>query len=406
MATTWQVEASEGVNPRGLHLHSSRSRDDHRIIIIGAGLAGCAAAAVLGKQGLPVTLVDPRSKCPPVFKAEKLEPDQAKLLRKLHLFEPFLARAGQIHEIRRYFNGNLFKATSAEQYGLFYSDMVEALRTQLPKSVEFKRDRAIAIHNSANEQRVCLASGEELKGRLVVIATGLNADLLSSLGFNRIILKPHHSAAIALTLVRQDGQQFPFDAVTYCSTGWAPSVDYLSIFRLGSTMRANLFAFPRPNDPWVRRFIQSPADELARCFPKLRGAIGDYQIKGRVESSLVHLYRTEGCAPGVVMIGDAAQNACPSTGMGLSKVLTDVDILCSNYLPAWLQSPGMGTNKLAAFSNDPVKLAVDTEALRTAIYRRQACTERGLKWRIHRSRLHWTMQFGSSTRRSWTTGGM
>src|SRR5215831_6057971 len=195
MATTWQLEDSEGVNPRPTHPDSSSSSDDHRIIIIGAGLAGCATAAVLGKQGRPVTLVDPRAKCPPVFKAEKLEPDQAQLLPKLHLFEPYLARAGQIHEIRRYFNGILFKATPAEQYGLYYSDMVEALRTQLPKSVEFKRDRAIEIHNSANEQRVRLASGEEMKGRLVIIATGLNADLLSSLGFNRVTLQPHHSIA-------------------------------------------------------------------------------------------------------------------------------------------------------------------------------------------------------------------
>jgi hypothetical protein len=30
--------------------------------------------------------------------------------------------------------------------------------------------------------------------------------------------------------------------------------------------------------------------------------------------------------PGVVQIGHAFQSVCPSTGMGLDKVLTDVDV--------------------------------------------------------------------------------
>src|SRR5579864_9020151 len=51
------------------------------IIIVGAGVAGAALAAVLGAQGRRVILVDPRSSCPQVFKAEKLDHEQVQQLR-------------------------------------------------------------------------------------------------------------------------------------------------------------------------------------------------------------------------------------------------------------------------------------------------------------------------------------
>lgn len=368
-----------------------------RIIIVGAGLAGSTAAAIMGRQGLRVTLIDPRRTFPPVFKAEKIEAHQASLLRKWSLFAPFLVHAGRVREIRRYFNGRMFKRTPAEQYALYYSDMVGALRAQLPKAVELIQNRVKAIHNSAQEQRVLLDSGEELKARLVVLASGLNTDLPSSLGFKRISVKMHHSVAVAFTLARADGWPFPFDAVTYYSVGHTPAVDYLSLFRFRETLRANLFAFPEPDGSWTRHFLMQPDEELERCFPKLRHAIGNYRITSNVESSLIHLYRTNGHAPGVVMIGDAAENVCPSTGMGLTKALTDVDVLCSRYLREWLKTPGMGVDKIAQFSNDPNKCAADEEALRAAIYRQQACTDRSPRWRLHRTRLHFAMQFGLMT---------
>jgi 2-polyprenyl-6-methoxyphenol hydroxylase-like FAD-dependent oxidoreductase len=97
--------------------------------------------------------------------------------------------------------------------------------------------------------------------------------------------------------------------------------------------------------------------------------------------------------PGVVLIGDAFQNACPSTGMGVSKVLTDVDLLYSEYVPQWLATRGMGCEKMATFYSDPRKCSTDTGALEKAQYRRRASTDPSLRWRIHRLRLHLTMQF-------------
>ena len=64
------------------------------IIIVGAGLAGSTLAAVVGQQGRRVILIDPRSSCPPVFKAEKIDVRQVQLLRKFGLFECLLPHSG------------------------------------------------------------------------------------------------------------------------------------------------------------------------------------------------------------------------------------------------------------------------------------------------------------------------
>jgi 2-polyprenyl-6-methoxyphenol hydroxylase-like FAD-dependent oxidoreductase len=365
--------------------------------VVGAGLAGATAAAVLGKQSWRVTLVDPRPSCPPVFKAEKIEPDQARLLRKFGLLEIALPNARRIRQVQGYYNGRLFSTSQTEQYGTYYSDMVNSLRAHLPCSVEFKRERVVDIASGEDLQRVKLGGGEQLTCRLVVLACGLSAELPASIGLRRTYIQKHQSAAFAFTIARPDRSAFPFDSLSYYSVDPGLGLDYLTLFPIGDCFRANLFAFPRAGAPWMRELIVDPNRVLPQCLPKLSRAIGDYRVISKVESAVVHLYRTEGePAQGIVLIGDATQNVCPSTGMGLSKIFTDVDVL-SSLIPSWFKTVGMDKKKLVEFCNHPEKCAVDKKALENASYRRKAATERGLKWTIHRTRVHFEMQFRRPT---------
>ena len=67
-------------------------------------------------------------------------------------------------------------------------------------------------------------------------------------------------------------------------------------------------------------------------------------------------------------------------------MLTDVWRLCEVHAPAWLATPGMGLEKIAAYYEDPVKTGVDRASLETAEYRRRFGTDRSLRWRVHRAR--------------------
>lgn len=363
------------------------------IVIVGAGLAGTTAAAVLGRQGWRITLVDPSPTFPAVFKAEKIEPDQVALLRKFELLDSILPRTGCIREVRAYYRGRFFGSSRTEQYGIYYSDMVNALRAHLPLTVQFVPQRAVRIKNSNNLQRVFLDNEQELTCRLVVLACGLNAAIPSTLGLKRSYIQKQQSVALAFTIARADKSPFSFDSITYYSVTPRLGIDYLTLFPTKRTMRANLFAFPAVNDPWVRKFIQNPMAGIQKCFPELQRVIGKIEVTSKVENALVHLYRTEGEPPGVALIGDACENVCPSTGMGLTKIFTDVDVLSSHCVHSWFGTHGMGVEKLARFFNHPEKRAVDSRALQNAFYRRQASTGRSLRWRIHRTRLHMSMQW-------------
>jgi hypothetical protein len=79
--------------------------------------------------------------------------------------------------------------------------------------------------------------------------------------------------------------------------------------------------------------------------------------------------------------------------MGLSKIFTDVDVLCSDCIPFWFASPGMGSDKVTSFYGNPRKRATDLRALQGALYHRRAATDRSLRWRIHRLRTHLSWLF-------------
>jgi 2-polyprenyl-6-methoxyphenol hydroxylase-like FAD-dependent oxidoreductase len=365
------------------------------IIVVGAGLAGVTAAAVLGQQGRRVILVDPRPSCPPLFRGEKLEPDQAQMLRKFGLLEHLLPEAARIRELRVGYNGRHFKIYPIEQYSMYYSRMVNTLRAHTSANVEHKLGHVEDIANSPEIQQVRLKSGEELTSRLVVLASGVGGDLQSRLRLRKNVIQKDQSIAFGFSIARLDGQPFPFDATTYYSTGGKSYMDYVALFVMDDQMRANLFGFRSANDPWVRRFVKQPEEMLEDTLPGLRRLIGEYRVITKVEMGRVDLYRMRGeLQSGIVLIGDAFQVPCPSTGMGFTKILTDVDVL-SECVPGWFATSGVGRNKIANFYNHPRKKAVDDRAIAEACYRRRAVTDSSMLYHIHRLRLHLQRQFGA-----------
>jgi 2-polyprenyl-6-methoxyphenol hydroxylase-like FAD-dependent oxidoreductase len=98
--------------------------------------------------------------------------------------------------------------------------------------------------------------------------------------------------------------------------------------------------------------------------------------------------------PGVVVIGDAYQTPCPSTGLGFTKVFTDVDVL-SDCIPEWLSTPGIGTDKIARYYNDTRKISIDDFALKNATFRRNMIVDKSsVRWQLHRIKMQLPMKLG------------
>jgi 2-polyprenyl-6-methoxyphenol hydroxylase-like FAD-dependent oxidoreductase len=374
------------------------------VAIVGAGLAGASAAAVLARKGVRVVLIDSRESYPRCFKAEKIEPDQAKLLRKLGLLAGVVPFASHINEVISARNGRLIRVLRFEQYGIFYQDIVNGVRAQLPPSVTWRTARVRDISPGCELSRVTLMGGETIAARLVVLACGTGGNLHAGLGLNKHMINAVHSFTIGFNIARDDEQPFPFDSVTYYPNGPHARIAYLTLFPIRDVMRANLFVYRTPGEEWVSQFRKDPDGELVRALPGLIQATGPFRVVSRVEMCPVDLYRVDGATrAGLVLIGDAYQSVCPATGTGLSKVLMDVDALC-DCVPEWLESPGMGAEKIARYYDQPQRKACDAQSLQEAIFCRTLFTDSSLRWRVYRETrylgirlLAWT----NYSRRGW-----
>ena len=68
--------------------YTKSESDKHRVVIVGGGFAGLSTANFLARNTqFNITVIDRRSTCPDVFRAEKLEPDQIELLKKLGMLD-------------------------------------------------------------------------------------------------------------------------------------------------------------------------------------------------------------------------------------------------------------------------------------------------------------------------------
>ena len=358
------------------------SRD---VIIVGAGLAGSAAATVLARRGLSVTVIDPYAEFPPLFRAEKIEPDQAELLQSLGLFDGVKQKTRVIREIIHGYAGRLVHRRQIEQFGISYCDIVNQVRAQIPSQVEFKLSRVETMQPDPVQPRVVLADGSVYQGRLVILASGMTGRLFEQLEVERKMVQEELSMAFGFMLERTDGQPFAFDAVTYRPGTAANKVGYVTLFRMGNAMRANIFAYWPAKDATTKELLREPATALPRLLPGLDQLIGSYAVQGKIEPFKIDLYRMQDCArPGIVLIGDAYQSVCPSTGMGLSKVLTDVDILCNEFVPGWLAEPALPAERVAEFYAHARKNAVDDRALHQALRGRQSVLDNSLHWKLRR----------------------
>jgi 2-polyprenyl-6-methoxyphenol hydroxylase-like FAD-dependent oxidoreductase len=366
------------------------------IAIVGGGLAGATAAAMLGRADIPAILIDPHRAYPPDFRVEKLSGGvQVERFRRTGLAEAVLPKTSLdgANWIARF--GYLLDKVPSQQFGMLYDDLVNTIRAEIPDSVERVWAKAVAIATSPDRQTVSLSDGSAISARLVVLANGLNVGLRQTLGIRRQVVSDCHSISIGFNMVPVGRASFAFPAMTYFSERPSDRIPYISLFPVGGRMRANLFTYRAIDDPWLRELRHAPAATLRAALPRLARLTGAFEIDGELKIRPADLAVNEGYRqPGIVLVGDAFQTTCPVTGTGTDKVFTDVERLCNVHIPAWLASDGMDEAKIAAYYDDPVKQACDAWAWAKAHHFRSVSIDHGLYWALQR----WARFFNWSAR--------
>jgi 2-polyprenyl-6-methoxyphenol hydroxylase-like FAD-dependent oxidoreductase len=355
------------------------------IAIIGGGLAGSTAAAMLGRAGFGVVLVDPHAVYPPELRCEKIDGPQARILQRTGIADAVL-RAGTFDGaswVARF--GRLVEKRPGDQYGILYDTLVNAVRAQIPAGTEFINAKATAVALSADRQTVTLSNDEILTARLVVLANGLNIGLRHTLGMTRETVSPCHSITIAFDLKPVNRRSFPFPALTYYAERTADRLAYITLFPIGATMRANFMVYRTMDDPWLSDMRHRPTETLHAIMPGLQRLAGDYEVVGPVKIRPADLVVTKGfLQAGIVLVGDAFSTSCPAAGTGTNKVFTDVERLCNVHIPHWLATKGMGVEKIAAFYDDPFKRICDAQSTAKAYHLRSLSIDDGWSWRLRR----------------------
>ena len=361
------------------------TKADFDALVIGAGAAGVCAAHVLCARGLRVGLVDSRNKCPPTFKAEKLEPDQIAILKEIDLLQKAMDAITPLHEVVVYRRDSIIQRLKIEQYGMHYHAFVNALRDKLPPAVTQITDTAIELDNAGSNPSVKLQSGRAVTARLVVVAAGTSSRLRQVTGAVRRDVSTHHSLAFGFDLTLESGS-LPHEGVNILPDRYTDQVGFLTLFPTPVGVRANLFSYHDPQSEWSKEMRQNTLNALEQTFSRLNKLIGKFTITGRVNASAIDLWTSDVTPqPGVVLIGDSFQSVDPVTGTGLSKVLNDVHVL-GQMVPDWFGTPAMSAEKIAAFYGNPVKRSSDEHSLRSALYSKRASIDQSLRFRLVRFR--------------------
>jgi 2-polyprenyl-6-methoxyphenol hydroxylase-like FAD-dependent oxidoreductase len=355
------------------------------VAIVGGGLAGAMTAAMLGRAGIAAMLIDPHQVYPPELRCEKIGGEQLDLLRKTGLAEPTLRATtldGEVWEARF---GYVVAKKPSDQHGIMYDTLVNTVRAQIPANVETIIAKVIGITGGDDRQKVELSNGDEISARLVVLANGLSIGLRHMIGLERRVISPCHSITLGFDLEPVGRAVFPFPALTYWPKRSRARMAYLTLFPIGSAMRANLMVYRDMTDPWFQQFRQAPEDTMRAMMPGLARIMGEFRVSGPIKIRPTDLYVTEGhLQPGVVMVGDAFSTSCPAAGTGTTKVFTDVERLCNVHIPAWLSTDGMDTRKISQFYDDPEKTACEVRSHAKAYHLRALSIDNGIPWRARR----------------------
>lgn len=285
-------------------------------------------------------------------------------------------------------NGRIIANAGTVNYGLRYENLVNRARASLPRTVTSVVGRISGIETGDRVQRIQMADGRTVTGRVVIIATGQGLALCRQLGMSHAMIRDSHSLTFGFDIAPAADAPFQHSFLVYQRERIRDRMDYLAAFTMGDATRVNLFTYRNYRDAWTKAFIDDPSRGLNQVMPGLAKVIGPYRTIGPVAARPIDLYVAKAhIRPGVVLIGDAFQVACPATGMGMVRLLTDVERLCTVHLPEWLRTPGMAAAKIASYYSDPVKRACDAKALHDAEYRRAVSTETSLGWHVHRARV-------------------
>jgi 2-polyprenyl-6-methoxyphenol hydroxylase-like FAD-dependent oxidoreductase len=320
---------------------SEAGSDDYDVVIVGASLAGCAAAMLLGRGGARVALVEKRPD-PAAFKrvcGHYLQPSGVPTLERLGLLEPMLAAGGLRSRVRIWTRwGWVDPPETPRAYALnLRREKMDPLVREAAagmRGVELLRGQTAETLVRDSRDAVCGVicrdpdgAERQLRGRLVVGADGRDSAVAKLAGVKEKTL-PHGRFAYSIYLEGAKPANFPDSQAWFLDPQWAatfPTDDDLVLYAVMPTVD-RLPEFKRDPEKALVSFMANlpdppPALEGTRVGPVIGKLAMPNKLRGPV-------------APGLALIGDAALATDPLFGIGCGWAFQSGEWLADSVAPA------------------------------------------------------------------------
>ena len=318
---------------------------NERVIVVGAGPVGLTCAALLGRAGIPVLLLEATPERARDLRASTWHPPTLDMIDQLGLAVPLVARGliTPTWQVRMHPSGE----RAVFDLGVLAGDTRHPYRLQCEQQVycELLEERLPGFGGTCTLRRGVTVTGvrqtdtgvvvearepdgatTELQARWLIGADGARSAVRDAVGVYLEGSTYPETTILATT-------QFPFEQhleglsnVNYC---WSPHGTF-SLLRLPNLWRVSLYA---DADETVEQALTHVSIEvkLQRIVP----AGGLYDVLEarpyRIHRRIAPTYR----AGRVLLAGDAAHLNSPSGGMGMNGGLHDAFNLCEKLAQVW-----------------------------------------------------------------------
>jgi salicylate hydroxylase len=310
-----------------------------RIIVIGAGIGGLAAALTLGRSGFEVQLFEQASVLREIGAGVQISPNATRILRRLGLEEPLRRfgvrpRAVVIHRwadghviVRQPLAGACERDFGAPYYHFHRAELLDVLSAAVPEGVLHLDHRCVGLIQHGDRVEVQFHNGATADADVVVGADGIHSTVReATLGPE----SPRFSGHVAYRGLVPVARIADLGIELVASSWWGPDHHFVHYF-VGAGARYLNWVAITPGEwrieSWTARGeVADALKEFEGWHPQVRAIIGSVDVTNRWA-----LYDRDPLprwtVGRVTLMGDAAHAMLPYMAQGAVQAIEDAAVL-------------------------------------------------------------------------------
>jgi salicylate hydroxylase len=310
-----------------------------RIIVIGAGIGGLAAALTLGRSGFEVQLFEQASVLREIGAGVQISPNATRILGRLGLEEPLRRfgvrpRAVVIHRwadghviVRQPLAGACERDFGAPYYHFHRAELLDVLSAAVPEGVLHLDHRCVGLIQHGDRVEVQFHNGATADADVVVGADGIHSTVReATLGPE----SPRFSGHVAYRGLVPAARIADLGIELVASSWWGPNHHFVHYF-VGAGARYLNWVAITPGEwrieSWTARGeVADALKEFEGWHPQVRAIIGSVDA-----TNLWALYDRDPLprwtVGRVTLMGDAAHAMLPYMAQGAVQAIEDAAVL-------------------------------------------------------------------------------